>query len=152
MTSERPLLCFFILTILGIVQQHLFYLSIKFLYTALLATCQCQKMETCLFERTFISHAIWVDNYTRSIYHLSASNEGLKECGVICSLRKDQCPLFKFLLYFCAHPGLFGVVYFQKQVTNVTVWAWTDHIGFMLGLSKKLLELRFQLVSCQNSD
>ena len=50
------------------------------------------------FERVIFSDIIWKDHYTKVTHTLAANNEGLKECGVICSLRKEHCPLFRFVV------------------------------------------------------
>ena len=49
-----------------------------------------------LFKKVLFSDSIWADNYTKTNFQLKASNDGLIDCGTICSLRKDQCPVFKF--------------------------------------------------------
>ena len=49
-----------------------------------------------MFKKVLFSDSIWEDKYTKSTYQLKASNDGLIDCGTICSLRKDNCALFKF--------------------------------------------------------
>ena len=55
-----------------------------------------QEMGTDRFERILFSDSIWSKDMDKTIFKLSANDEGAKECGVICSVRKDNCPLFQF--------------------------------------------------------
>ena len=55
-----------------------------------------QEIGTDRFERMLFSDSIWSNDMDKTIFSLAANGGGLTECGVICSVRKDNCPLFKF--------------------------------------------------------
>ena len=69
-----------------------------------------------LFKKVIFPDSIWADNYTKTNYQLKVSNDGLIECGTICSLRKDQCPLFKF-------DPMYGTCSIAKAIPTID---WSD--------------------------
>ena len=71
---------------------------IQMLITIILLSGQShgQEIGTSKYERMLFSDSIWTNNMDKTNFKLSANDGGIKECGVICSVRKDNCPLFMF--------------------------------------------------------
>ena len=62
----------------------------------IVAHSDAQSIKGDLFKKTLFSNSIWEANYTKTSVMLKASNEGLVDCGVLCSRKGDHCPLFRF--------------------------------------------------------
>ena len=73
-----------------------FWNSLKIITMFYHSLCCAQKIGTDRFEMILFSDSIWSNDMDKTIFSLAASDGGLTECGVLCSVRKDNCPLFKF--------------------------------------------------------
>ena len=69
-----------------------------------------------LFKRISFSDSIWSNHYSKEEFQLLAAGEnGVVECGTMCSIREDDCVLFKY------DPGdgtciLSKVRYFSRRI------------------------------------
>ena len=73
-----------------------FWKSIQITLLFLHGMIHGQKIGTDRFEMILFSDSIWSNDMDKTIFSLAASDGGLTECGVLCSVRKDNCRLFQF--------------------------------------------------------
>ena len=53
-------------------------------------------MQQASFKNVVISDSIWEENFSKTDISLSPNDGGLKDCGVACSVKANNCAMIRF--------------------------------------------------------